>query len=252
MPTYRKLHTKILDSYDFSEMPDDFTRVFWMLLPLIVDSEGRGIDNPAWLRSKMFPLRPDVELTDIEQAMTWLDQRGLILRYEVDGRKYFLIVNFKKYQTGTEKEARSVLPAPITPKGDSVPSQELVESKSGVDTEEVGLAASASASVNESVNASASEKAAQVFRVYEREIGPLTPTIADDIKQALVDHPPEWTVAAMEEAARNNKRSWKYCLAILKRWGSDGFQSNNKPAVNGKQSTVTRRGPNGELREFPA
>ena len=53
MPKYRQLHTKIIDSFDFNEMPDDFTRVTWMLLTLGLDSEGRGIDNMAWVKSKI-------------------------------------------------------------------------------------------------------------------------------------------------------------------------------------------------------
>lgn len=112
MPTYRKLHTKIIDSYDFAEMPDDFTRVFWMLLIVVVDSEGRAIDNPAWLRSKMFPLRSDVEASQIEHSLSWLAERKMIIRYQVDGRGYFQVVTFKDYQTGTDREAKSVLPAP--------------------------------------------------------------------------------------------------------------------------------------------
>lgn len=112
MPTYRKLHTKIIDSYDFAEMPDDFTRVFWMLLIVVVDSEGRAIDNPVWLRSKMFPLRSDVEPAQIDRSLSWLDERKMIIRYLADGRGYFQVVKFKYYQTGTDREAKSVLPAP--------------------------------------------------------------------------------------------------------------------------------------------
>jgi hypothetical protein len=112
MPKYRQLHIKILDSFDFAEMPDDFTRVVWLLLIPVVDSEGRGIDNPAWLRSKMFPLRPDVELNQISAAMDWLGNRGMVRRYKVGGKSYFCIPTWKEYQTGTDKEAKSILPAP--------------------------------------------------------------------------------------------------------------------------------------------
>lgn len=112
MPKYRQLHTKIIDSFDFNEMPDDFTRVTWMLLPLIVDSEGRGIDNMAWVRSKLYPLRDDVETAQLAAAFAWFDGRGMIVRYEVEGKRYFCIPKFKTYQSGTEKEAKSTLPPP--------------------------------------------------------------------------------------------------------------------------------------------
>ena len=68
MPKYRALHLKIIDSFDFNEMPNDFFRVTWMLLTLIADSAGRGIDNAAWIRSKMYPLREDVTGTAITAA----------------------------------------------------------------------------------------------------------------------------------------------------------------------------------------
>jgi hypothetical protein len=147
MPKYRKLHLKVIDSFDFNAMPDDFTRVSWILLTLIADSEGRGIDNPAWLRSKLYPMRPDVELSNIKKVMDWLSQQGMIIRYSVAGKNYFYIPTFKNYQSGTEKEAASVLPSPII-------SQELVGSESRVSQELVGVAVTVYDSVNASVNAS--------------------------------------------------------------------------------------------------
>ena len=145
MPTFRKLHTKIIDSFDFAEMPDDFTRVFWLLLIVAADSEGRMIGNYAWLRSRMYPLRSDVKDEQIEATLAWLVDRGMIVRYTVEGRGYFYVVKFKSYQTGTEREAKSVLPAV----------QELVMSNSRVSQEQVKPAASAS--VYESVSVSEPE-----------------------------------------------------------------------------------------------
>jgi hypothetical protein len=112
MPKYRQLHTKIVDSYDFNDMPDDFTRVFWLLLTVTSDSEGRSIDNPSWLRSKMFPMREDVKAAQINNAVEWLAKRGMIVRYQVSGHNYFYIPTFKSYQSGSEKEGKSVLPEP--------------------------------------------------------------------------------------------------------------------------------------------
>jgi len=225
MPTYRKLHTKILDSYDFAEMPDDFTRVFWMLLTVVVDSEGRAIDNPAWLRSRMFPLRDNVSNEQIEGAMSWLAHRGMVVRYEVAGRKYFYVVNFKKYQTGTEREAKSTLPAP----------DNSLMSDSRVSHEEDESSSLPSVSVNESVNESAIDSVKgqveeilpprpEVFTVYEQEIGMLTPNIAAEIVQAEKDYPPGWVADALCEAARNGKRTWNYANGILRNWFVEGRQ----------------------------
>ena len=61
-----------------------------------------------------------------------------------------------------------------------------------------------------------------VFRLYEENIGPLTPLIADALKDAEVTYSPEWVADAIELAVRNNKRSWSYSQAILKRWKEEG------------------------------
>lgn len=122
MPQWRKLHTKTLESLDINDMPDDFTRLLWILFPLILDSEGRGLDNLTWIRSNVFPLREDVTLEMISSAMDWFTSRGMIKRYQVAGRKYFCIPTFDKYQD-TKREAESKYPAPV--EDDSTYNEEL-------------------------------------------------------------------------------------------------------------------------------
>jgi len=61
-----------------------------------------------------------------------------------------------------------------------------------------------------------------VFKLYEENIGPLTPMIADALKDAEEIYQADWIADAIEVAVKNNKRSWKYCEAILKRWKEEG------------------------------
>ena len=61
-----------------------------------------------------------------------------------------------------------------------------------------------------------------VFKLYEENIGPLTPLIADTLKDAEELYAPAWIADAIEVAVKNNKRNWKYCEAILKRWKEEG------------------------------
>lgn len=61
-----------------------------------------------------------------------------------------------------------------------------------------------------------------VFKLYEENIGPLTPLIADALKDAEELYSPEWIADVIEIAVKNNKRNWKYCEAILKRWKDEG------------------------------
>ncbi len=70
---------------------------------------------------------------------------------------------------------------------------------------------------------------AEISRAYEEEIGMLTPMIADDLKAVAGVMPVQWILDAIHEAAVQNKRGWKYVLAILTRWKAQGNQEAMKP-----------------------
>ena len=61
-----------------------------------------------------------------------------------------------------------------------------------------------------------------VFKLYEENIGPLTPMIADMLKDAEEMYSDEWVAEALEIAVTRNVRNWKYVEAILKRWKEKG------------------------------
>lgn len=67
-----------------------------------------------------------------------------------------------------------------------------------------------------------------VFKLYEENIGPLTPLIADALKDAEQTYLEEWIAEAIELAVKNNKRNWKYTEAILKRWKDQGKRNETK------------------------
>lgn len=127
MPRYRKLPTCTLDSPDVAAMPDDFTRLTWLFLPLICTRDGTTYDNATFLRSKLYPLREDVTVEQVQAAIEWYKARGMIGSYEANGRSYLFLVNWVKYQGKTEREAESNLPPP--------PTQELSQTCSGVNQE---------------------------------------------------------------------------------------------------------------------
>lgn len=59
-------------------------------------------------------------------------------------------------------------------------------------------------------------------RVYEQEIGALTPAVAEALAEAGERYPEGWIADALREAARSNARSWRYAEAILRRWEAEG------------------------------
>ena len=82
-----------------------------------------------------------------------------------------------------------------------------------------------------------------IFKLYEENIGPLTPLIADALKDAEQTYPPEWVAEALEIAVKSNKRNWKYVEAILRRWKEEGHakEQDRRDAKEPRGRDVTRK-----------
>lgn len=60
------------------------------------------------------------------------------------------------------------------------------------------------------------------FRLYEQNVGPLTPLIADQITRAIEEYPADWIEDAIVESVEYNRRSWRYIVRILESWTTKG------------------------------
>lgn len=97
-----------------------------------------------------------------------------------------------------------------------------------------------------------SEEEGEVFKVYEQNIEPLTPVVADALGEYIDEHGAHWTQEAIKEAAKLGKRNSKYIGGILRRWRADGYGTaypkNGSKAPAGRsvgQSWLEKRGING-------
>ncbi|MGH2442633.1 MAG: DnaD domain-containing protein [Chloroflexota bacterium] len=61
-----------------------------------------------------------------------------------------------------------------------------------------------------------------IFSLYERHIGPLTPLIAEELREAERAYPRRWIEEAIRSSVEYNKRSWRYVETILQRWEETG------------------------------
>ncbi len=77
-----------------------------------------------------------------------------------------------------------------------------------------------------------------IFVLYEQNIGPLTPLIADQLRDAEQSYPIDWIQEAFKLAVVNNARKWRYIQSILERWRQEG-----------KSDGINRRDTQKELRE---
>ncbi len=267
MPKWRKLHVKALESEDIHDMPDDFTRLLWVLLPLVLDREGRGRYNDTWVRSKIFPLRNDVTDEQVCLAMGWLYTRRMIIPYQSNGRSYFHVPSFPRYQGDTSKEAESYYPPPPDlDDDDSRPTPELVESNSGVGQDLVatrsGSDADADSYADSDVEADAEPPAAaaaplppesrpepnadpvvaHLFGLLDKAavfVG--SPAQGEQWKALLeITRDPELLTETFDEAAKASMRpSPRWCRVVLERcirdntrpgkWNGDG-RARDEPA----------------------
>ena len=86
-------------------------RLTWIALWCHADDEGRGIDDARLIRAFAWPLDDEVKLSDVSDDLDVLEKHGRIIRYAVEGRAYFEIPNFTRYQR-PNKPLPSKLPAP--------------------------------------------------------------------------------------------------------------------------------------------
>jgi len=61
-----------------------------------------------------------------------------------------------------------------------------------------------------------------IFKLYEANIGPLTPIIAEVLQEAEETYPMHWIEQAIRIAVENNVRRWRYVEAILESWKERG------------------------------
>jgi len=61
-----------------------------------------------------------------------------------------------------------------------------------------------------------------IFILYEQNIGPLTPMIAETLQQAEQEFAADWIEDAIQIAVENNVRRWRYIDAILRSWKEKG------------------------------
>ena len=108
--------------------------------------------------------------------------------------------------------------------------------------------------LDDSLPAAAKANNSGIFALYEQNIRPLAPLIAEELKEAEERYPDTWIRDAFREAVSLNKANWRYIESILRRWEAEGRQdekSGRDPQVEwlerryheGKRRLAARRDP---------
>jgi hypothetical protein len=260
MPQWRKLHVKAVESWDINAMPDDFHRLLWVMLPLGLCREGRGIDNPAWIKAKIMPLRLDVTAEMIEAAMDWYAGHDMIERYEVDGRRFFWVRTFRHYQGNTSKEAASPYPAPPPtpeqPLEDDAPTPDLLQtysrptpdqraSRSGTDAdaeaEEMQMHGAASAASPQAHHHSPdgdiqNHALAEVMEAWEN-VNPrrqVTALDAERLGDLCDDYGPQEVLVGIRACNEYGKPHLAYLSKVLRNRANPNARARASPPGNGQ------------------
>jgi DNA replication protein len=61
-----------------------------------------------------------------------------------------------------------------------------------------------------------------IFRLYEQNVGLMTPLTAEQLRDMEKSYPPAWIEEAFEIAVSRNRRHLRYIHNILKRWETEG------------------------------
>jgi len=87
----------------------------------------------------------------------------------------------------------------------------------------------------------AGAEAANIFQIYEENIGPLTPLIAEALGEAEDTYSAQWVEDAIRIAAERGKPYWRYIEAILDRWGREGRYVGKEKPKDRRDSEEARR-----------
>ena len=219
----------------FTNIPDPF---FQQLLPLIdhlgelkvalyafwrleqMEGSFRYLQREMFLEDENFMRGfaddPDHAISRLDDAMQRCVQRGTFLKATLnleDGLAEFFFLNTPKGRAAIQAIARGEW----RHSGDPTSPLEVVAA------------------------------APTIYQLYEENIGPLTPMIAEKLRDTEDTYPNQWIEEAVRIAVENNARRWSYVEAILKRW-QEGGRDERKDRRDTEKDR--RRYVEGELSDF--
>lgn len=112
MARIRTIKPSFFTSFAMADHPHS-TRLTFIGLWTYVDDEGRGPDDSRLIKGALWPLDDTMTPRKVEAELKRLADAGQILRYEVCGRRYLAVTQWKDHQR-INRPTPSLHPAPLT------------------------------------------------------------------------------------------------------------------------------------------
>jgi len=108
----RTLSPDIWDDEWFGQL-DPIGMIIWVgLLTRVADDQGRLLDNPNLIKSRIFPLAENPSAYDVSNTLAFFMADGKLISYQADGKHYLQFANWWKYQASSQWMGASKYPAP--------------------------------------------------------------------------------------------------------------------------------------------
>lgn len=283
----RMIYEDMFEDNEIGMLPRE-ARLLWVgLIVALADDQGRILDNLSLIRNKAFMFDPDISLDDIAKWLDMLENIGCIYRYKKDGKDLIQIVKWWDYQTPSWANESKFLPpdgwidkVKVHEKGNkvkminwdteggfqtnvptdvptSVPTQEgrgindvnvKGDGDGDVNGDDDVKTAAAAVSDTEPKNSDVAE----IFQVYEQEIGAITSFTREEVLDVIERYPRDWIIEAIKEAVKNNVRKWSYVRAILESWKVNGYKTDvrSPKKYSASSKKVTSENNEERLKQF--
>jgi DnaD/phage-associated family protein len=229
MSNYRQLHTRMWADTWFIELKTEQKLLFVYLF----SNERASVCGLYEIPLRFISFETGLEKDQIVEAFEVFTQAGKI-EYDYAAGVIW-VKNMAKYQTSTSPKLQARIKADIK----AVPECAIknrylygtdtvsVPHDDGNDTS-YSVPIPIPVTVPSQGEGTGGETTPNIYAVYEQNIGVLVPRVADTLKEAEQTYPKGWVEEAIHLAAENNKRSWSYAEAILKRWAREGKDDGRK------------------------
>jgi len=212
----------IWNSEDFGNLPS-LAKVVYVGLISMADDEGRGLANPQYLKSILFPYDDKMKAADIAGTLSEIASRMSVVFFACDEKQYYILENWKKYQT-INKPMPSKIPLPEDYRSTTVV---LPSNRKEKNIREKKAAA-----------------ARAYADFYNKNIGDISPAVTEEAEGFIKGGMSDGVITlALGEAACNGVKKWSYAKAVLSSWREKGIRTAAQAEAARKEYRRVRAGP---------